>query len=150
MLTEHSCSGVNGCAGLSCVVLPKDGGLSGKELYEREDGFPEPLNDCGGCHGGFYDDAKKWQHDKAYFAVYLPEGSTRTAENWLERSAKEQERITAFGARGIAADGTSYQIMCAYHGALSRAETERVVAYLRTLKPSIVKIKTVDPAPAKQ
>jgi hypothetical protein len=35
-----------------------------------------------------------------------------------------------------------------YHGVLSRAETERVVAYIRTLKPTMVTIKTADPVMA--
>lgn len=142
MFTEHSCTGVNGCLGLSCVDLPKDAGRSGKDIYEGEDVFPEPLNDCGGCHGGYYDDAKKWVHDPAYFAVYVLKDSTRTAENWLDRSAREQELVTAFGARSVLPDGTAIQNMAEYHGVLSRAETERVVAYIRTLKPSIVTIKT--------
>lgn len=145
MLTEHSCTGVNGCLGLSCVELPKDAGRTGKELYEGEDVFPEPLNDCGGCHGGYYDDKEKWIHDKAYFAVYVPEGSKRTAENWLDRSAREQELVTAFGARGLLPNGAAYQDMGEYHGVLSRAETERVVAYIRTLKPYVRTIKMADP-----
>jgi hypothetical protein len=143
-LTEHTCSGVNGCTGLSCVVLPKDGGKSGKELYEDVE-FAEPLGGCGGCHGGFYDDKKEWTKDLSRFAVFTLPGSTRTAENWLDRSAKEQERITAFGARGTLPDGTAYQNMAAYHGVLSRAETERVVAHIRTLTPFMWTIKTADP-----
>jgi hypothetical protein len=147
MLTEHSCTGVNGCLGLSCVTLPKDGGLSGKQLYEEHE-FPEPLNNCGGCHGGYYDANNKWTHDNAYFAIYVLKDSTRTAENWLDRSAREQELVTAFGARSVLPDGTAIQNMAAYHGSLSRAETERVVAHIRTLKPYIHVTKTADPEPA--
>jgi mono/diheme cytochrome c family protein len=143
MLTEHSCTGVNGCLGLSCVDLPKDAGRTGKQLYEEVE-FPEPFNNCGGCHGGYYDDKHEWQKDPSYFAVYVFEGSTRTAENWLDRSAAEQERVTAFGARTVLPGGTAIQNMAEYHSVLSRAETERVVAHIRTLKASMVTIKTAD------
>jgi hypothetical protein len=143
MLTEHSCTGVNGCLGLSCVELPKDQGRSGKELYEETE-FTEPLNNCGGCHGGYQDDKGKFVHDTSYFAVYVLEGSTRTAENWLDRPAAEQERVTAFGARTVLAGGIAYQGMAAYHGVLSRPETERIVAHIRTLKPYMYTIKTAD------
>ena len=147
MFTEHSCTGVNGCLGLSCVVLPKDGGRTGKELYEDHE-FPEPLNGCGGCHGGYAGDDGKWVHDTDYFAVYVLKDSERTADNWLDRSPREQELVTAFGARSILPEGTAIQNMAEYHGVLSRAETERVVAHIRTLKPYMYTIKTTDPAPA--
>ena len=147
MFTEHSCTGVNGCLGLSCVVLPKDEGRTGKELYEEHE-FPEPLNGCGGCHGGYKGEDGKWTHDDSYFAVYVLKDSPRTAENWLDRSPREQELVTAFGARSILPDGTAIQNMAEYHGVLSRAETERVVAHIRTLTPYVYTIKTADPAPA--
>lgn len=143
-LTEHSCSGVNGCLGLSCVDLPKDSGRTGKEIYEDVE-FPDPLNNCGGCHGGYYDDSHEWVHDISRFAVYVFKDSTRTAENWLDRTPAEQERVVAFGARGVLADGTAYQNMGEYHGVLARAEVERVVAYIRTLQPAMVTTKTADP-----
>jgi uncharacterized protein YdcH (DUF465 family) len=143
MLTEHSCTGVNGCLGLSCVVLPKDSGRSGKELYEETE-FAEPLNNCGGCHGGYNDDNGKFVHDTSYFAVYVLKGSGRNAENWLDRPAAEQERVTAFGARTVLPGGTALQNMAEYHSVLSRAETQRLVEHIRTLKPYIYPIKTAD------
>jgi hypothetical protein len=143
-LTEHTCTGVNGCNGLSCVVLPKDSGKTGKQIYETEKMFPEPFGDCGGCHGGHYDDANKWVKDLSYFALFLAPGSTRTAQNWLDRPAREQELLTAFGSRGLLANGIAYEHMAEYHTVLSRAETERVVAHIRTLKPYIHTFKTVD------
>ena len=150
MLTEHSCTGVNGCAGLSCVVLPKDENRTGKELYEEVE-FPEPRGSCGGCHGGYDGPDGDWVEDPTFFAVYLPEGSTRTVDNWLDRTPREQELITAFGARGVLANGAALESMADYHGVLSRAETERVVAHIRTLKPWIGTIKTADPvAPASE
>ena len=145
MLTEHSCTGVNGCLGLSCVVLPKDSGRSGKELYEETE-FAEPLNNCGGCHGGYNDASGKFVHDTSYFAVYVLEGSGRNAENWLDRPASEQERVTAFGARTVLPGGTALQNMAEYHSVMSRAEIQRVVEHVRTLKPFMYTIKTADKA----
>lgn len=145
MLTEHSCTGVNGCLGLSCVVLPKDTGRSGKELYEETE-FAEPLNNCGGCHGGYNDANGKFVHDTSYFAVYVLEGSGRTAENWLDRPAAEQERVTAFGARSVLPGGTAIQNMAEYHTVMSRGDIQRVVEHIRTLKPFMYPIKTADKA----
>lgn len=139
-LTEHSCAGVNGCNGLSCVVLPKTTERSGKELYEAKFGDPGP-SACTSCHAG-HDDAGTT--DTSVFKVWLFEGSTRTADNWLDRSAAEQERVVAFGAHGVLADGTAYDNMSPYHSVLARAEIERLVKHLRTLKPVIETVKVKD------
>jgi mono/diheme cytochrome c family protein len=143
MFTEHLCSGVNGCLGLSCVVLPADEGRTGKEIYEDAE-FAEPLGGCGGCHGGYYDAGGAFVHDLTYFDVEVLEGSTRTVDNWLDRTAAEQERVVAFGAHSVLADGTAIENMAAYHRVLSRAETEAVVAHIRTLTPYIHTMKTKD------
>jgi hypothetical protein len=145
ILTEHSCSGANGCLGLSCVVLPegKYKEKSGKELYDLEFGDTEP-NHCSGCHAPHVDDAPQLDQ----FTVYVLEGSTRSEKNWLDRTAAEQERIVAFGAHSTLSDGTAMQNMAPYNKVLSRKEVERVVAHLRTLKPVIQNIKTKDPAPS--
>jgi hypothetical protein len=141
MLTEHSCTGVNGCAGLTCVVLPeeKNKDKSGAELYDLLFADTEP-NSCSGCHADHSGD----EPDLSKFAVYVLEGSTRTEANWLDRSAAEQERVTAFGAHSVLADGTALTNMAPYKGVLSRKEIEKVVAHLRTLKPMIKLIKTKD------
>lgn len=141
MLTEHSCTGVNGCAGLSCVVLPeeKNQDRSGAELYDRLFADTEP-NSCSGCHA----DHSGNEPDLSKFKVYVLEGSTRTAENWLDRSAAEQERVVAFGAQTVLPDGTAMSNMAAYNKVLSRKEIEKVVAHIRTLTPVIAVMKTKD------
>jgi hypothetical protein len=140
-LTEHSCTGVNGCAGLSCVVLPeeKNKDKSGAELYDLLFADTEP-NSCSGCHADHSGD----EPDLTKFAVYLLEGSTRTAANWLDRTAADQERVVAFGAHSVLPDGTAMANMAAYSKVLSRKEIEKVVAHLRTLTPMIKTIKTKD------
>jgi hypothetical protein len=141
MLTEHSCTGVNGCAGLSCVVLPeeKNKDKSDAELYDMLFGDTEP-SACTNCHADHSGD----EPDTSKFAVYLLEGSTRTVDNWLDRTPAEQERVVAFGAHSVLPDGTALQNMAAYNKVLSRKEIERVVAHLRTLTPFIKVIKTKD------
>ena len=141
MFTEHSCTGVNGCAGLSCVVLPeeKHQDKSGADLYDLMFADTEP-NSCSGCHGDHSGD----ETDLSKFAVYVQDGSSRTEENWLERSAAEQERVVAFGAHTVLPDGTAMANMSAYNKVLSRTEIERLVAHIRTLTPMIKVMKTKD------
>jgi hypothetical protein len=143
MLTEHSCTGVNGCAGLSCVVLPeeKNKDKTGAELYDLAFGETDPSS-CTNCHADHTDHDNP---DKSKFMVYLLEGSTRTDKNWLDRTAAEQERVVAFGAHSVLSDGTAMTNMASYNKVLSRKEIEKVVAHLRTLTPVIKPIKTKDP-----
>jgi len=141
-LTEHTCTGVNGCAGLSCVVGPEDKrNKSGAELYDLKFGDAEP-SACSNCHAVHED------HDKAdltKFIVYVMAGSTRNASNWLQRTAAEQERVVAFGAHSTEPQGRAIQNMASYSQVLSRKEIERVVAHIRTLTPVIKTIKIADP-----
>lgn len=142
VLTEHSCSGSNGCNGLSCVVLPKDTGRSGKEVYEAKFEEPGP-GACINCHAVWADDHEN--KDVTKFRVIVMPGSTRTTANWLERSAAEQERVVAFGVHGTLPNGLAYNNMSAYHKVLSRGEIKRVVEHLRTLTPVMKEVKLVDP-----
>jgi hypothetical protein len=143
-LTEHSCTGVNGCAGLSCVTLPEDKRKkTGPELYDLKFGDTDPSS-CSNCHADHTDEDHP---DLGKFMVYVMPGSTRTTANWLDRSAAEQERIVAFGAHSTDAAGRAIQNMAPYKEVLARKDIERVVAHLRTLKPVIKTIKLVDPAP---
>lgn len=145
--TEHSCTGVNGCLGLSCVVgLGNEGkydAKTGKELYALEFGDTEP-HACKGCHA----EAIDGDHDKpdlGTFYVYVLPGSTRNTSNWLDVSAAEQERKVAFGVHYTDGHGREIQNMAGYNQVLSRKEIERLVAYIRTLKPILSTIKVTDP-----
>jgi hypothetical protein len=143
VLTEHSCTGVNGCAGLSCVTTAEDKGeKTGAELYEAKYADPGP-GACTNCHAVWEHGAEKG--DATKFKVWLAPGSTRTAANWLDRSAAEQERVVAFGAHSIVPNGPALENMSAYSQVLSRKQIERLVAHLRTLQPVIETIKLVDP-----
>lgn len=147
-MVEHSCTGVNGCNGLSCVVLPKDKGRSGKEIYETTEDFgPAGPAQCNYCHAADWNEENN-TFDATKFRVHqMPEGK-RTAANWLDRSQAEQERIVAFGSHGVRPDGIAYRMMASYKNALSRAEIERVVTYVRTLTPVVTSdevVKLKDP-----
>jgi hypothetical protein len=141
-LTEHSCAGVNGCNGLSCVVPTAAGSnRTGAEIYEAEYEEPGP-GACINCHAEWDADGNA---DATKFKVWVLAGSTRTVDNWLDRTVAEQERVVAFGVHSVLPDGTAYQGMAPYHRVLTRPEIERVVAHLRTLEPVIAEIKTQDP-----
>jgi hypothetical protein len=142
-LTEHSCTGVNGCAGLSCVVLPEDkrADKKGAELYDLKYGDTDP-SACSNCHADHTNEDKP---DLTKFMVYVMPGSTRTTANWLDRKAAEQERLVAFGVHYTDAAGRAIQNMAPYSSVLSRKEIERLIAHIRTLTPVIKTIKVSDP-----
>jgi hypothetical protein len=142
-LTEHSCSGSNGCNGLSCVVLPKDQGRSGADVYKLEYNEPGP-GACTNCHA---ESDENHDPDVTKFKVWVQAGSTRTTANWLERTPAEQERVIAFGVHGTLPNGLAYNNMAAYNKQLSRAEIARVVQHLRTLTPILEVMKTADMPP---
>jgi hypothetical protein len=141
VLTEHTCASMNGCNGLSCVVLPKDSGKTGAEVYEA-DLPPAGPSSCLNCHAVSEHDASGdyLPPDATKFKVWVLPGSTRTVDNWLELSVEAQEAIVAFGKIGAFADGTPIESMKGYHKLYSRAEVERVVAHIRTLTPVIEEI----------
>jgi hypothetical protein len=146
VLTEHSCTGTNGCLGLSCVVGVEGrfADKTGAELYGQEFSDTEP-HDCLGCHAETLDENDHSKKDLNTFFVWVQPGSTRTAENWLDVPATEQERKVFFGARYTDGHGRQIQNMAAYHKVLSRKEIERVVAHIRTLKPIVRTMKVQDP-----
>ena len=147
VLTEHSCTGVNGCLGLSCVDGLKKGKFedkSGADIYAAEFEETQP-NHCVGCHAESLDPNDHSKKDVGTFTVWVQPGSTRTKDNWLDLSAAEQERKVFFGARFTDGHGRQIQNMAAYKETLSRKEIEKVVAHIRTLKPIIREMKVVDP-----
>lgn len=144
--TEHTCAGMNGCNGISCVVLPADGGKTGKEVYEAM--LPETgPRACANCHADWSGEAVDLTKFKVYFMPGEQEQAAgRTLANWLEkRSAAEQARMVAFGSIGRLPDGSAFSHMSPYHKVFSRAEIERAVQYVRTqLQPVAATIKVSD------
>jgi hypothetical protein len=140
ILTEHTCAGINGCNGLSCVVPPPDSGKSGQQVYEAM--LPETgPRACSNCHAAWDSNGP----DLTKFKIWVMPGSGRTLGNWLERTAAEQERIVAFGSSGRLPNGVAFSHMASYAKVFSRAEIERTVKYIRTnLTPMIQEIKTAD------
>jgi hypothetical protein len=124
VLTDHSCKGINSCMGISCVVLPKDTGLTGEEIYR--DG------PCAGCHGNWED------YDNPNLGVYTvwhgwdvsPEAAVKRFEDSSDLRLKS---ILVFGTQGQYPDGTPFSNMPAYYQKYSLAEIERTIDYIKTL-----------------
>jgi mono/diheme cytochrome c family protein len=134
VLTEHTCAHMNGCNGLSCVVMPADQGRTGKEIYGMDLPAGGPSS-CTNCHAVWNSDFTK--ADLTKFRLWVLPHSGRNASNWLDLSVTAQEGILAFGKTNMLPDGTPIDTMEGYHQLLSRAEIKRVVAYIRTLTPEV-------------
>jgi hypothetical protein len=112
--TEHTCRGLNSCGGASCVVLQEDQNRPVEELYDDY---------CGGmCHG-------------ADFTVFAPPDADLDAAlaAYEARSTFTHLNMIAFGLKGMNASGTPYANMPAFYEKFSRAELERLAAYVKTL-----------------
>jgi hypothetical protein len=143
-LIEHTCSGVNGCAGLSCLTTadePDGGGMTGEEIMKLDDAWfeeragqygPRP---CKTCHivSSFNEDKQDYDYSQLKIPVWASSG--RNASNWLKRPAAYQETLVAFGAQGITDEGIRYSNMASYAKLLSKAEIQRVVQYMRSFDP---------------
>jgi hypothetical protein len=146
VLSEHTCAGANGCAGASCVVLPRDSGKTPEEILFAEElpfGGPQP---CWFCHAESEHQPAdgSYKKDLTKFKVWVPEGSTRNEQNWLDLSPEEQEVIIAFGRVSTVSAGgqlVTQRSMKGYHKLYSRAEIQRVVQHLRKMTP-IIKVIT--------
>ncbi|MDX2091197.1 MAG: hypothetical protein SFX73_25285 [Kofleriaceae bacterium] len=151
VLIEHTCSGVSGCAGLSCVVLPADSGKTGLQILEASLPDTEGVSQrsCNYCHAAWTYDPVTGEtigFDATKFRILVPPGSPRNASNWRATSAEVQARMIAFGAHTVLADGTATSNMAPYYKMYSKAEIERVVAYIRdTAEVTVEEYKTHDP-----
>lgn len=134
--TEHSCKGLNNCGpGMSCVDLQKDSGLSGKDVYEK--GACAPT-----CHAQF------GPFDASVFTLYVRPGGLTPAQAEARFKTGSRLRllsIIAFGSHGVNDDGTAYANMPAFYSKYSRAEIERVVDHIRTLKVKTKQYEIVGP-----
>lgn len=132
---EHSCRGQNStCAGVGCLDMPADQGLSGKEIYET--------GACGNCHADW---SKTVDFDNPvvnytrYAVFFNPNERTQqeAKDRFTSSVAKRLESIVAWGTQGIHddADYAPYSNMPAYYQKYSLAEIRRVAAYVQTLCP---------------
>jgi len=150
-LVYHTCAAVNGCIGISCVVLPADSGKQPADIlgtYNPVAGSPQ--QPCATCHAQW--NADETVFDWTYFRFYSDPGSGRNTSNWLDLPASVQARTVAFGKLGIyantgtPADGVAYANMQPFYKVYSRAEIERVVDYIRTTATPIeVDVTAYDP-----
>lgn len=148
ILTEHSCTGTNGCLGLSCVLGTAEGKYaekSGEDLYGHTEFEGTVLNNCSGCHAPGTDPTDHSKKDLTSFHVYVQPGQTaRNEKNWLDMPASAQERMVFFGTHFTDAKGRQVNDMASYKSVLTRKDVERVVAHIRTLKPVMKVIKMSD------
>lgn len=131
-LWDHSCRGQNStCAGVGCVDMPADKGLTGKQVYE--DG------PCGGCHADWSSGTPDYTK---YTVFYFPQDKSevQATTDFNALTAKQLEAKVAWGASGIHKDGTPYSNMEAYYRKYSRAEVKRVAAHLKTLQTLTAKM----------
>ncbi len=145
-LVEHSCSFVNGCNGVSCVVAqeePEGGGMTGEEIMKLEESWfiermgaysPDP---CKTCHvpSTFDDEVGDYVYDFTKLRLMFWPNDTRNKDNWTERSQKRQEAMVAFGVQGFNEDDIHYSNMAGYTKLFSKEEIQRVVEYMRGFDP---------------
>lgn len=145
-LIEHSCNAVSGCNGIGCVVLPPDSGKSALDILSvaLPDTESVAQRACNYCHATWNDDYTEF--DPTKFRVHVTAESGRTLANWLDRTPEQMARMIAFGSHGQYINGAQYGHMAGYYKMYSRAEIERVVAYVRTqATPVLQEIKVADP-----
>jgi cytochrome c553 len=111
-LSEHTCRGLNTCAGMSCVELPSDRKREAAALYARH---------CASCHG-----------EGGAFELPTPTGSNPEAEaaRLAAESTLAKSAAIAFGEDG---EGIALDVQHAFYRELSRAEVLRLVAYIDAL-----------------
>ncbi|WP_437588538.1 MopE-related protein [Sorangium sp. So ce1000] len=130
-LYEHSCRAVNSCAGWSCVETAEDQDRDGPAAFEG--------GRCSHCHSGA----------AGKFTVQVPPGedvSAFVADFWDHRSDAYLRSIIAFGIDGATPEGQAYSNMPGSYQLLSRAEMDRLIAYLRTLTPEGESFEQLPPA----
>jgi hypothetical protein len=141
-LQEHSCSGVNGCNGISCVYMAKGEGRTGKEIYEDFEPPPGAPIACTGCHTGFNE--QDLSADPTKFKVFVKPGETR-ATDFSDISELQQQSIVAFGKTAFTAEGHALANMAGYWKLLSREEIIAVVKYIREeLTPQVYEYRVGD------
>ncbi len=126
-LSEHSCQALNICAGMSCVDLPEDKGLSGAAILTGSDNGKEVGSEikCSFCHGEGTDK----------FVLPIAPGTDATAAIAAFQARPESALIAkiAFGIHGVAADGVAFANMPGFYKSYSLAEIKRTAAHIKTL-----------------
>lgn len=112
---EHDCRGVNYCAGWSCTETAPDQNRDVPTLLKA--------TGCNNCH-----------HDDTYdFVVLVPPGDDPAAApaKLLAKSDDHLRSSIAFGIAGVAPSGFAYQNMPRHYDVMSRAEMDKVMAWIR-------------------
>ncbi len=137
-LSEHTCKAANICAGMSCVDLASDGGLTGQQILE---GFENAVQvgadvQCNFCHG----DGKE-----AFRLPIAPDADeTESLAAFNAKSEAQLIATIAFGIHGVNADGTAYANMPGFYKNYSLAELKKLVTHIRTLPVEAKKWGTME------
>ena len=116
-LWEHDCRGVNGCEGWSCVETAAGGELEVAALFDQAT--------CSFCHAG----------DNGAFKVLIPPGNDDSEAYLAQFRARTDARLRAaiaFGVQFVNPDGVAVSAMPGFYSALSRAEIDALIAYIRS------------------
>ncbi len=137
-LSEHTCKAANICAGMSCVDLPDDRGLTGAQILEgsSETTMTGTEVQCNFCHG----------EGKTSFVLPIAPDADSAASIAAFQAKSDSALIStiAFGIHGVSADGTAFANMPGFYKVYSLAEIKRLVTHLRSLP---LEAKAWDPAP---
>lgn len=126
-LSEHSCRATNICAGMSCVDLPEDKGLSGTAILTGIENGAEVGSEikCSFCHGS---------GEEKFILPIAPGTDPQAAiDAFKARSDSALIAKIAFGIHGVSADGVAFANMPGFYQSYSLAETKRLVTHLRAL-----------------
>lgn len=141
-LYEHTCRGVNNCAGWSCVEMAPDEGRSGEELFAAAT--------CDHCHTDHEE-----THDPSKFKVPVTSGEDPdeyVVDFWESRSDDYLRSIIAFGIDGVSDPSLGGETPTSYmpgsYQLISRGEMDTLISHLRTLEPygsAVDPLATPDP-----
>lgn len=125
---EHTCRGVNSCAGWSCVETAEDQGRTGAETFVA--------GTCDFCHAVHHEEGD--EPDLTKFKVPVLSGKDpqeHVVDFWAKRSDAYLRSIIAFGIRGVTSSEVAFANMPGSHHLVSLNEMNELIAHLRTLEP---------------
>jgi hypothetical protein len=139
-LMEHSCRAANGCAGMSCVELPADSGLTGEQIWlgQASGTMGADGPQCKWCHSA--DTKQDPTIDKTAFKLAIAPGTSvdEARTRYVAKSKESLVKSIAFGIHGQRPDGTQFANMPAFYTTYSVAEINRLIDHIQSLPLQVV------------